>query len=193
MTATHCPTRPTPRLAGLLGTGLAVCSLAQMLPAHADTVPPSIRTCIGEPDAAQRLACYDREVARLIAPAGTFAPAAATAAPPVPAAAQPGAAAAPVVPAAVAAASPSASALPASPPRVSPPQHLKAKVTAIHQSGDTLVVTLDNGDTWVQAGVATSELTLHPGSVAKLDYELGSWYLSDNYGNNIQVKPRPAE
>ncbi len=35
-------------------------------PAGADQLPPSVRSCIGEADAARRLACYDREVARLI-------------------------------------------------------------------------------------------------------------------------------
>ncbi|HEY1898857.1 MAG TPA: hypothetical protein VGG49_03585 [Steroidobacteraceae bacterium] len=140
------------------------------VPAGADTLPASIRGCIGEADAARRLTCYDREVARLIAPPNTFAPSA-TPAPPAtlapPASVPPGAA-------------------PAAPPR-----HLTAKVSAARQSGDNLIVTLDNGDVWEQSAPATSQLNLRPGDTVQLDHEMASWFLSDRYGNNIQVRLRP--
>jgi hypothetical protein len=66
------------------------------LAAGAEAVPASVRACIGLADAGQRLACYDREVARLIAPADTFTQAPVAAAPgiPVAAAAPPASAAA---------------------------------------------------------------------------------------------------
>jgi hypothetical protein len=154
-------------LSGLYAVVLAV-------PAGADPLPVSVRACIGEADAAQRLACYDREVARLIAPAGTFAPAPAAGA----SAAGPAAAVAPAtVPPSPAAAS--------QPGR---PRHLSVKVSVVRQSGDGLVVTLDNGDVWEQSAPATSQLNLRPGDVVQLDRELGGWFLSNRYGDNIQVR-----
>jgi hypothetical protein len=151
--------------------GLFVVVLA--LPAGAEPLPASVRACIGEADAAQRLACYDREVARLIAPAGTFAPATVGAA-------APGTSLAPA----------SAPPLPAAAPPAAPPRHLSAKVSAVRQSGDNLLVTLDNGDVWEQSAPATSQLNLRPGDVVQLDRELGGWFLSNRYGDNIQVRLR---
>jgi len=149
-------------------------------PAAADALPASVRACIGLADATQRLACYDREVARLIAPADTFAAApvaesgaAAPGVPPVPV----GAATAPAAP----------------PPDARQPRHLSAKVSAVHQSGDDLVVTLDNGSVWEQAAPATSQLNLRPGEVVQLDREMGGWFLSNRYGDNIQVRLRQPE
>ena len=142
----------------LFGLAVTIAPLAR--PATAQALPASIRACIGESDAGQRLTCYDRAVARLIAPADTFAPAAA--APPAKAVA------------------------PAS------PRHLSAKVSAVRQSGDDLVVTLDNGAVWEQSEPATIQLNLHAGDVVQIDREVGGWFLSNRYGEALQVKPRTA-
>ncbi len=143
-------------------------------PAGADQLPPSVRGCIGEADAARRLACYDREVARLIAPAGTFAPTTSDAAAPATAVA------------------PAASAnLPAAAPPAISPRHLSVKVATVRQSGDIMVVTLDNGDVWEQSAPATSQLNLRSGDVVQLDRELGGWFLSNRYGDSLQVRLRP--
>src|ERR1700721_1766604 len=98
-----------PAIRNVILSGLYAVVLA--LPAGADPLPASVRACIGEADATRRLACYDREVARLIAPAGTFAPAAdaSVAAP-----------AAPVAPA-------TSSTVPAGSPAAPPVRHLTAK------------------------------------------------------------------
>jgi hypothetical protein len=149
-------------------------ALVLAVSAGADPLPASVRACIGEADATQRLACYDREVARLIAPAGTFAPAAGAS----------GAAPATTFAPATASASPAAA------PPAGPPRHLSAKVTAVRQSGDNLIVTLDNGDVWEQSAPATSQLNVRPGDVVQLDRELGGWFLSNRYGDNIQVRLR---
>ncbi len=154
----------------------ALYALVMVAPAGADPLPASVRACIGEADAGRRLACYDREVARLIAPADTFAPTTATA-PPAALPPHPSAAAAPA--AATAAAPPAA-----------PPQALSAKVTAVHQAGDNLIVTLDNGDVWEQSSPATSQLNLRPGDAVKVDREMGAWFLSNRYGETIQVRLR---
>jgi hypothetical protein len=149
------------------------------VPASAQSVPPTIRACIGEADAARRLACYDREVARLIAPADTFAPASVTA-PAAPVATAPAA----VAPAPRATPPVAAAAAPG------PARHFTAKVSAVRQAGDELTVTLDNGDVWQQASPATSQLNLRPGDEVKVDREAGTWFLSNRYGDSIQVKLR---
>jgi hypothetical protein len=160
-----------------------VYAVLMAVPAAADTVPPTIRACIGEADAARRLACYDREVARLIAPADTFAPVAAAApAAPLPAPTSP--AVVSTAPAAAIASSQGAAAAPG------PARHYSAKVSAVHQAGDELTVTLDNGEVWQQASAATSQLNLRPGDVVKMDREAGTWFLSNRYGDTIQVKLR---
>ncbi len=160
----------------------AVGALIVAAPAGADTLPATVRACIGEADAARRLACYDREVARLIAPADTFATAVSMA---------PAAPAAPIAPA-VAAAAAVLPATPAAAPTGSP-KHFSAKVSAVRGSDDDLVVTLDNGDVWQQSAPGTSQLNLHPGDVVTVDHELGSWFLSNRYGDNIQVRLRKPQ
>ncbi len=154
-----------PRNKILLGVYAAVLAV----PASADTLPASVRACIGEADAARRLTCYDREVARAIAPPDTFSIAAAGA------------------PAVAAPASPP---LLAVAPTAAQPRHLTAKVSAVRQSGDKLVVTLDNGNVWEQAAPATSQLNLRPGDTVQLDREMASWFLSNRYGDSIQVRLR---
>jgi hypothetical protein len=160
------------RTVGFFCASLA-CALALTTAVRADAVPASIRACIGEADPTQRLACYDREVARLIAPAGTFAPPPAVSPPAL--VSSPAAAAAPTPP----------------PPPASPsPSHLTGTVRTARQSGDTLVVTLEDGAVWVQSAPATGPLNLKPGEVVHLDREMGSWFLSNRYGDNLQVKLR---
>jgi hypothetical protein len=155
-----------PRNMILLGVYAAVMAV----PASADTLPARVRACIGEADPARRLTCYDREVARAIAPPDTFSTAAAVA---------PAAAAPPSAP------------LPLVAPAAKQARHLSAKVSALRQSGDQLVVTLDNGNVWEQSAPATSQLNLRPGETVQLDHEMASWFLSDRYGNSIQVRLRP--
>jgi hypothetical protein len=154
-------------------TGLTCCMLFGVAAARADTLPASVRACIGDADAARRLACYDREVARAIAPPDTFSAPAAPAAP-------------------AAAAAPASTTLPPASAATPPdgPRHLTAKVSAVRQSGDNLIVTLDNGDVWVQSAPATSQVNLRPGDTVTLDREISSWFLSNRYGDSIQVRMR---
>jgi hypothetical protein len=149
----------------------ALCALVMAVPAMADTLPASVRACIGEADAGRRLTCYDREIARVIAPPDTFAPAAI-----------------PAPPATLA--PPTSSPSPGTAPSLAQSRHLTAKVSSVHQSGDRLVVTLDNGNVWEQSVPATSQLNLRPGDTVQVDREMASWFLSDRYGNNLQVRLR---
>jgi len=140
-----------------------MCLMVLALPAAADSLPPAVRACIGEADPARRLACYDREVARVIAPPGTFAPTTTTA----------------------------AAASPLGTPVTQPtPAHVIGKVRTVHSSGDRLVVTLEDGSVWEQSAPATSELNLRSGDTAHVDHEMANWFLSDRYGNTVQVRLR---
>lgn len=145
-----------------------VLTLGVAVPAGAQMLPPTVRACIGVADAAERLACYDREVARLVAPAGTFAPSGSVSSAP---------------PMAVASAVPKV-------PATTATRHLSGKVSLVHQSTDHMVVTLESGDVWEQSAPATSQVNVHPGDVVHLDYEIGGWFLSNRYGDSIQVKRR---
>jgi hypothetical protein len=141
------------------------CAMVIAMPAVADTLPAAVRACIGEADATRRLSCYDREVARAIAPPDTFATASpARASPPAP--------------------------VSTPEPTPAPVRHLTAKVSAVRQSGDTLIVTLDSGAVWEQSAPATSQLNLRPGDTVKLDHEMASWFLSNRYGDSVQVRLR---
>jgi uncharacterized cupin superfamily protein len=75
----------------LVGVGFGGCAIA------ADALPPSLRACMSESDTARRLACFDRESARLAndSVARASAPAPAPRRPDPPAAAPPPAATAP--------------------------------------------------------------------------------------------------
>jgi hypothetical protein len=89
-----------------LVAGLCVCASAQA----AEALPPSLRTCMSESDPTQRLACFDRESARLTQES---APVARRADPPTsapPAAAPAAASAAPAAAAASSVAAPTPSA-----------------------------------------------------------------------------------
>jgi hypothetical protein len=147
---------PRPRNMILCG----LCAMVIAVPAMADTLPANVRACIGEADAGRRLTCYDREIARVIAPSDTLA------------------------------AAPTSAPLPGVAPSVAQARHLTAKVSALRQSGEKLVVTLDNGNVWEQSAPATSQMNLRPGDTVQVDRELASWFLSDRYGNNVQVRLR---
>ena len=79
---------------------------------------------------------------------------------------------------------------PVAPASAASPRHFTATVSAVRQSGDNLVVSLDNGGVWEQSLPGTSQMNLRPGDVVKLDRSVGSWFLSNQYGDNIQVKQR---
>ncbi len=87
-------------LAGVLACGCAVA---------AETLPPTLRACMSESDASKRLACFDRESARLANESVPTARQAEKSPPPAPAPAPAAAKAAPAAAAATAASAASAS------------------------------------------------------------------------------------
>jgi hypothetical protein len=155
------------RMVSWVLVGVAICGGA----AAAETLPPGLRACMTQSDPAARLACFDRESARL---AGENAPLARQPDPP----AQPTAAARPPAPpAATATATTPTVASPPPPVAAAPAQsaedkfgyrgniaratldqqkdegseQLTAKVTAVSTlPHGEMVLTLDNGQVWQQ-------------------------------------------
>jgi hypothetical protein len=188
--------------------------------ASADSLPASVRACASETDALQRLECYDREVARYPAPApkatskhepaaaasaptntsaATSSPTAATSAgaavPPgaavSPSAAAPSGAATPTAPAA--GQSPAATSSPSSATNTSPqePKRVSAHVVSIDHSSDaTMVLHLDNGQTWEELQSVAGDLSLRQGDSVTIDKHFGSYWLTGPHVSSMRVRQK---
>jgi hypothetical protein len=138
---------------------LAACILTTICLTAAAQVPPSLRACATEPDDGRRLACYDREMARL--PPETSA------------ATNPE----------------RRSGLQGEHPQASPPRELVARVVKVSPtSSGGLVIELDDGQIWRQAESAPgfdlepgSQVTIKPGA-------LKSFWLSDGKHPSARVR-----
>lgn len=197
-------------------------SLACVLPlgsipaaAFAQTVPPALRLCAAQTDAGQRLDCYDREMARLLAPqkqpasgarkpdfpgSGTSAqvssPTPVRVPSPAPASSS-GPVGAPSATAAKSADTAPASGRASSPQRTSTWKKLlgggaSSQVTAhiarLDRWPDAMVLHLDNGQVWQQIGRASGDLSLHAGDSVKIEKHLGSYWLSSRHVSDMQVR-----
>ena len=151
----------------LVGVCAGGCAVA------AEALPPSLRACMSEADASRRLACFDRESARLTTESAPVARQAATPPPPAPA---PAPAAAKAAPAAAATAAATGAATAAAAAEKSPEdkfgyrgtiaraeidkkeaeerkgaEQITATVTEVSTlAHGELVLTLDNGQVWQQ-------------------------------------------
>jgi hypothetical protein len=184
-------------LAPPLAGALSLCILP--VPCLAQAVPASLRACTAQTDPTRRLACYDREMARLSPSPARRPTEAAPAAAPAPgrtagpvAAAQPApASAAPNPPAAVAS---------QEAPRPTTATRLKrifassgswqvtAHVTRLDRSPDAMTLHLDNGQVWQQVGRASGDLSLQAGDSVTIEKHLGSYWLSSHYISNMKVR-----
>lgn len=185
-------------------------------PVLAQSVPAGLRACTAESDSARRLACYDREMARLTAPP----PSAAAAAAPPAQAGQPLQPAAGLMrskpdfppsshltstptPTAGAVAStpatPAAGHETASPHRsrlwnilgAGPSSRLTAHVASLDRWPDAMVLHLDNGQVWQQVGRASGDLSLQAGDSVTIEKHLGSYWLSSRHVSNMKVRLKP--
>lgn len=151
------------RLRQMIGLLVGAVLCAHEVFAASSGLPDSLRACTRERDDAQRLACYDREMAQLAGPP-VASPAAATA----PAATAPAA----TTPAATTSADRTFG-LSAEKPK---PQTLSSTVTSVNMRRDgRLVIALANGQVWVQGdayeafrvGVGDA-ITIKPGALGSL-------------------------
>jgi hypothetical protein len=174
----------------------------------ARNVPAGLRACAAVSDSGRRLACYDREMARLSAPA---APPAAV--PATPTAASTGSMppksdlAAPSAPAP---ASQAASSTPPPPPaspetpaphraspwnifRSGPSDRVTAHVAGLDRWPNAMVLHLDNGQIWQQIGHASGDLSLQVGDSVTIEKHLGSYWLSSDHVSDMQVRLQPQQ
>lgn len=172
---------------------LPVCALAQA------AVPAELRACAAEANSARRLACYDREIARLSAtPARTRQPSTG----PAPAGSD--------LPASAVTQSPHAAPAASAPPTVAnrepATQHhtsrwrfltggassrLTAHISRLDRWPNAMVLHLDNGQVWQQTGRASGDLSLHVGDSVTIEKHLGSYWLSSRYVSDMQVRLKP--
>jgi hypothetical protein len=205
------PELPTPRFSAQLrrmmlslACTLPVCGLPAGV--SAQSVPAGLRACTAESDSGRRLACYDREMARLSA---TPAPTTGRAAGPTPAepdlpsssATQtPHAAMPPSATSKVTSREPPATDRERSTPRHAPPWKIlaggapwqvTARVVSLDRWPDAMVLHLDNGQVWRQIGRASGDLSLRTGDSVKIEKHFGSYWLSSRYVSNMQVRREP--
>jgi hypothetical protein len=185
-------------LAPPLAGALSLCVLP--VPCLAQAVPASLRACTAQMDPTRRLACYDREMARL-SPAHRPTEAAPAEAPtpgrtagPVAAPEPAPASAAPNPPAAAPAVAAQEAARPTTATRLkrifasSGSWHVTAHVTRLDRSPDAMTLHLDNGQVWQQAGRASGDLSLQAGDSVTIEKHLGSYWLSSRYISNMKVR-----
>jgi hypothetical protein len=171
----------------------ALCALALAglaAPVSAQNVPPALRACAAESNSGRRLACYDREMARLTTPSRSTPPLSTPPASPAPA------------PRAVA----STPAAPQSASRATPAHHasrlwnvfgggsssrVTAHVASLDRWPDAMVLHLDNGQVWQQIGRASGDLSLQVGDSVTIEKHLGSYWLSAAHVSNMQVRLKP--
>ena len=177
---------------------LALAARAPAARARTPMLPAAVRACAQVKDPGRRLACYDREVARDSPPPPARAPARSTVAntqeTPAPGEPAPAAVSQPVSQPATRA--PRARAHESMATRLesaldgsgSGPQRLTARIAAIERGPDALVLRLDNGEVWRQAGRASGALTLRVGDTVTIRKRLGDYWLSARYVYAMQVR-----
>lgn len=204
------------RLTWSLACVLPLCGMPAA--AFGQGAPAGLRACAAETDSAQRLACYDREMARLGAqPARPAAPVAGATQPALPSSPAPQQAQASAP--AEASAAPAAQAPSAAPAQESRPAaaksadagpdggssvswkapwkifsggggawRLTAHVASLDRWPDAMVLHLDNGQVWRQVGRASGDLGLKTGDSVTIEKHLGSYWLSSRHVSNMKVR-----
>jgi hypothetical protein len=179
-------------------TGAACAVLLTTLPALAvaDTLPAGMRPCVSETNPDKRLACYDREAARLIQAPDRTNTATPRATPPAAAAPTPPASthAAPAAAAAAGAAAVTKPAPPSHDVEVSAtpkePKKFSARVASVDRSPGEMTLHLDNGQVWEQADVSPGALSLDTGDTVTIEKQLGSYWLSSAHISAMRVRQK---
>ena len=165
---------------------------------RADPLPASVRACAAVTDVLQRLACYDREVARYPAPAAKSSAPAQPSAPASPSAPVTQNSPAPQ-PAAKVSAPPTAadanaadSAVPptASDATATESQHVVAHVVSIERVPNEMILHLDNGQVWQEVQAVSGDLSLREGDAVKIDKHFGSYWLSGPHVSSMKVRQK---
>jgi hypothetical protein len=161
------------------------------LPAVAspDPLPASVRACAAVADVLQRLACYDREVARYPAPKATGKHDTATSSSTNTPAADPTATAATSAAIQPSAAVNTPTAKAASQPAAGS-QSVTAHVVSIDHSSDAMVLHLDNGQAWEELQSVSGDLSLREGDSVTIDKHFGSYWLTGPHVSSMRVRQK---
>jgi hypothetical protein len=164
----------------------------------ADPLPASVRACAAVTDVLQRLACYDREVARYPAPAAPTsqsapvtqnspAPQAAAkvSAPPATSDANAAESSAPSTASGATATTPAAGKAAAS-----ESQNVVARVVSIERVPNEMILHLDNGQVWQEVQSVPGDLSLREGDAVKIDKHFGSYWLSGPHVSSMKVRQK---
>jgi hypothetical protein len=147
---------------------------------HAESLPASVLACSAEADPGQRLACFDKEVARFVeAPrVGTHSE-------------KHGDSKSDIV-AAPAKHDQSEQSNERQPTdeRSAPkePRHVTARIVSIKNATDDMVISLDNGEVWEQVQQADATMNLRAGDTVTIDKSVGSYWLSGRSQMVMKVK-----
>jgi hypothetical protein len=164
----------------------------------ADPLPASVRACAAVTDVLQRLACYDREVARYPVPqakssAATGAPAA-SAATSQTGASSPQAEAKVVTPPAASGgntgASPAASGADATTAATDSTQRFVAHLVSIERVPNEMILHLDNGQVWQEIQSVSGDLSLKEGDAVTIDKHFGSYWLTGPHVSSMKVRQK---
>jgi len=180
---------------------MACAVLLTTLPALAvaDTLPGGMRPCVSETNPDKRLACYDREAARLLQAPDRTTTATPRATPPAAAATTPPPPTTRAAPAAVAAAGAAAAPKPSSAAvshdvevTATPkePKKFSARVASIDRSPGEMTLHLDNGQVWEQADASSGALSLDTGDSVTIEKQLGSYWLSSAHIPAMRVRQK---
>ncbi len=193
--------------------GWTMCVGALPATGWAESLPASVRACAAEQEPSQRLACYDREVARFqeMARPNTSSGARKVesgpsqelkSAPPEPQSA------AQVTPNRAAPSNPPVGEPPAArtPSSAPPPTanqlnptptnsekasgHLSGRVVSIDRTPNEMVLHLDNGQVWEELQSTSGDLSLQVGDSVKIDKHLGSYWLSGPHVSGMKVRQK---
>ena len=180
---------------GLLAWAVSAVALPALV--RADPLPASVRACAAVTDVLQRLACYDREVARYPAPAAKSSAPAQPAAPTSQSAPVTQNSPAPQAAAEVSAppATSDANAAKSSAPltasgATATAQQVVAHVVSIERVPNEMILHLDNGQVWQEVQSVPGDLSLREGDAVKIDKHFGSYWLSGPHVSSMKVRQK---
>ena len=180
---------------GLLAWAVSAAALPALV--RADSLPASVRACAAITDVLQRLACYDREVARYPAPAAKSSTPAQPAAPTSQSAPvqqnspAPQAAAKASAPPATSDANTAESSAPSTASgATATAQQVIAHVVSIERVPNEMILHLDNGQVWQEVQSVPGDLSLREGDAIKIDRHFGSYWLSGPHVSSMKVRQK---
>lgn len=70
---------------------------------------------------------------------------------------------------------------------------MTAHIASLERSPNSMVLHLDNGQVWQQAGRAAGDLGLKVGDSVTIEKHMGSYWLSSRYVSDMKVRLQPQQ